>query len=96
MNSYLQGTLVEETFTVKSSAGTVVTPTGLQVVVTTPSGASTTYTYGSSPQLTFDAATQEFTLQLDTTSAAGVWYWVCTTAGDQAVAEGSFLVEAVA
>lgn len=92
--SYDIGDLVALSATFTATDGvTPVDPATLTCAVTDPTGAVTTYTYGSSPGFT-KASTGVYALQVDA-EVAGSWlYRFLGTGTYQAAVEGTFLVAA--
>jgi len=76
-------------------AGVAIDPTVLVFRFKNPAGTTTTYTYGTGPQVVKDS-TGNYHVDLST-ATAGLWlYWFEATGTAQAVEEGSFYVDAKA
>jgi len=95
MDHYDIGDLVRCSAAFTTLAGVAIDPTALVFKFTNPAGTTTTYTYGTDPQVIRDS-TGNYQVDLSV-STAGLWlYWFEATGTAQAVEEGSFYVDAKA
>jgi hypothetical protein len=89
MNRYDVGDKVRCTGTFETAAGTDVDPAAVLFAVRTPSGATTTYTYGTDAEVV-KSATGIYYVDVNITEA-GVWYYrFYSTGTGQAAGEESF------
>lgn len=93
MDTYAEGKLVRLIGTFTNNAGAVQDPAVVKVVVKTPEGVSTTYTYGTDVTLIKDS-TGIYHFDVDTTGKPGVWHyrWYSTGSGQSATTDSYFEV----
>ena len=92
-NHYHDGDLVRCTGTLSDSDGVAQDPAAVLFKFTTPSGTTTTYTYGTDAELV-KSATGIYYVDVDG-NAAGAWpYTFYATGSGQSAAEAFFHVEA--
>lgn len=93
MDIYAEGKKVRLTGTFTTSAGVAQDPTTVKVAVETPSGTTTTYTYGTDAGV-IKSGTGVYYIDVDTTGEPGVWYyrWYATGTGQTATTYDHFRV----
>lgn len=91
MNIYDRGDLVRCTGTLTNSAGTAIDPTGLTVMVRTPAGATTTFTYGTDAEVV-RSSIGIYYIDVSVTQEGDWAYRFASTGTGQAAAEGRFRI----
>ncbi len=91
--SYWQGQVTGVTIRFTNTSGTPVDPSGVMFSWRIGEGATTTWTYGPSPQITRQA-NGVYRADIDTTTAVGLYRFRAFSTGTyQGADEGAFIVE---
>lgn len=93
MAEYAEGSLVKLTGTFTDEVGAAVDPSVVKVAIEKSDGTTTTYTYGTDPEVT-KPSTGIYQIQVDTTGKPGYWHyrWYSTGSGQTATTRGRFRV----
>lgn len=94
VNTYIEGMLVRVSCTIYDFSGRLVSPTNLQLAYVDPSGGTTTWIYGTDPEIVL-ASIGSFYADLNTTGLVGTWSYVWSATGNvQSVGQAQFVTTA--